>query len=105
MPSNREITEALVEFYSTNKDKKALEAKAQELGVNYRSAVSRLTRAGVYEKLVYLAKDGLPPRTKEMLVEELAELHGVEPWRLEGLEKAPKQVIQFLINLELGQVK
>lgn len=100
--TNREITEALVEFYKEHKSKEELEAFAAKYQITYRSAVSRLSKAGVYTKKTYVTKTGEPPITKEEMVVKLAELLNIGSHELDGLEKAPKAVIQKLINIEMG---
>lgn len=76
------------------------QAKATELaekfgaGFTGRSVTAKAVRMGVaYERKVAVTKTGAKVESKEKIVAEIAEFVGVT---LEGLEKAPKPVLQAL---------
>ena len=66
---------------------------ALELGKNEKSVIAKATRMGVYQRKQPTTKTGAPVERKEAIVAELAQLTGLY---LEGLEKAPKPVLQAL---------
>jgi len=53
---------------------------------------------GVYEKKIYLTKRGETPTTKLELVHQLSERNGWTLEKLEGLEKAPKEVLKYMLD-------
>lgn len=65
-------------------------------GVPTRSIIAKLSQLGVYHRKPYLTKRGETPVSKEVLVERLATLLGVELDRLESLEKCNKSVLILL---------
>ena len=95
----KEEEEHLVERYTTTDDKqKILEVLVLELNKSRRSIIGKLSRLGVYEKKVYLTKRGESPITKLELVHQLSEKMGYNLTKLEGLEKAPKEVIKYMLD-------
>jgi hypothetical protein len=88
----------LLDEYAVNKDIAALAAK---LNKTPRSIIGKLSRLGVYEKKQYVSKTGERPVTK---LEYCARIARVLELNVEGLEKAPKEVLkQIAIKLEEGQ--
>jgi len=87
----------LLEAYSGAEDKQlVIDELASQLQKSRRSIIGKLSRLGVYEKKVYLTKRGESPVTKLELVAEIAEKTGIPLEKLEGLEKAPKEVLKCL---------
>ena len=76
-----------------------LDTLSKELSKSKRSIIGKLSREGIYEKKVYVNKRGEMPVTKKELVANLAEVLETELFRLEGLEKAPKEVLKHIIEL------
>lgn len=72
---------------------------ADGLNTSPRSVIAKLSSLGVYKSKPYLNKRGEQPRKKEELLDDLAQVLGVDLWRLESLEKANKSVILLLIDL------
>lgn len=94
-----EETEFLLDYYSKAEDKqKSIEELSEKLQKPRRSIIGKLSRLGVYEKKVYLTKRGDPPITKLELVAMLAEEHEWNLPELEGLEKAPKEVLKYMLE-------
>lgn len=87
----------LLEAYSGAEDKQfVIDELASQLQKSRRSIIGKLSRLGVYEKKVYLTKRGENPVTKLELVAEIASAMAIPLEKLEGLEKAPKEVLKCL---------
>ena len=87
----------LLEAYTGAEDKQlVIDELASQLSKSRRSIIGKLSRLGVYEKKVYLTKRGENPITKLELVAEIAAATGIPLEKLEGLEKAPKEVLKCL---------
>jgi hypothetical protein len=71
---------------------------AKALNKSRRSIIGKLSRMGVYQKKVYLTKKNEIPITKLELVALFAEKAGLEIEKLEGLDKAPKAVLKYLLE-------
>jgi len=71
---------------------------AKALSKSERSIIGKLSRLGIYQKKEYVSKTGERPVTKLELVANLAAQLQCEPDELEGLEKAPKQVLRRLLE-------
>jgi Mn-dependent DtxR family transcriptional regulator len=91
----KEICEQIVREY---KEGRRVEEIAQTLDTSPRSVIAKLSSLGVYQPKPYLNKRGEAPRKKEDLLDDLAQVLGVDLWRLESLEKANKSVILLLIE-------
>ena len=88
----------LLDEYAINKD---IESIATKLNKSPRSIIGKLSRLGVYEKKQYVSKTGERPVTK---LEYCARIARVLELNVEGLEKAPKEVLkQIAVRLEEGQ--
>jgi len=95
----QEETDFLLDYYSQAENKqKSIEELSEKLQKPRRSIIGKLSRLGVYEKKVYLTKRGDPPITKLELVAMLAEKNGWALEELEGLEKAPKEVLKYMLE-------
>lgn len=92
----REICDRIVKEY---KEGLGVEEIARGLDTSPRSVIAKLSSLGVYQPKPYLNKRGEPPRKKEELLDDLAQVLGVDLWRLESLEKANKSVILLLIDI------
>lgn len=66
---------------------------AAKLSKNERSIIGKLSRLGIYQKKVYVSKNGSPPISK---LEIVADIEGLLAMKLEGLEKSPKAVLLAL---------
>lgn len=62
-----------------------------------RSLIAKLSSLGIYRKSPYLNKNGELPKKKEVYIEELAELLGVEAEELDSMVKVNKNVLELLI--------
>lgn len=71
---------------------------AEHFQVPQKSIIAKLSSLGIYKKQVYLTKRGEIPKSKEVLIQELASLLNVELDRLESLEKVNKAVLNLLIT-------
>ena len=98
MNYNDRETEYLVETYRQTPTPETVTMLADELGKSNKSIIGKLSREGVYQRSVYVSKSGEAPITKIDLVSLIAsnlDLHD-KRYLLEGLEKAPKQVLILL---------
>ena len=64
-----------------------------------RSIIGKLSKEGVYVKKVYKTKAGGLPTTKKEMIYNLSDLIGADAERLQGLEKAPKMDLTYLIEV------
>lgn len=71
---------------------KALEFAAR-FGKDVRSVRAKAVRMGIYKKAEKVSKSGAPIERKESIVADISAIVGKD---LEGLEKAPKVVLQIL---------
>lgn len=89
----------LSEAYSGAEDKQlVIDELASQLQKSRRSIIGKLSRLGIYEKKVYLTKRGESPVTKLELVHQLSEKNSWQLEKLEGLEKAPKEVLKYMLE-------
>lgn len=94
-----EQTKLMVEKYLAAEDKDAvIEELAELFNKPKKSIIGKLSKEKVYQKREYKTKTGENPITKKELIFNLSEMLGADPERLQGLEKAPKLEIQYLIN-------
>ena len=66
---------------------------ADEFGKNVKSVIAKAVRMGLYKAKERTSKTGAPIERKEQIVADIAALVGAS---MEGLEKAPKLVLQEL---------
>lgn len=78
-------------------DGQNVEHLAKILNKPSRSIIGKLSKLGIYQKKVYLTKSNELPITKLELVALLAEKNAYELNKLEGLDKAPKAVLKYLL--------
>ncbi len=99
MNYTKEQTIKIVSHYEAEPTPETVAALATELGKSTKSIIGKLSREGVYQRSVYVTKSGDAPITKIELVSLIAGNLNLENSRhlLDGLEKAPKQVL-FLIE-------
>jgi len=89
----------LQEAYSGAVDKQiVIDELASQLQKSRRSIIGKLSRLGIYEKKIYLTKRGESPITKLELVHQLSEKNSWQLEKLEGLEKAPKEVLKYMLD-------
>ena len=94
-----EEVEYLTETYSNAQDKQAvIDELAEKLNKSRRSIIGKLSRLEIYERKVYLTKRGESPITKKEIVHNISEKMGVAVEKLEGLDKAPKEVLKLLCS-------
>ena len=94
-----EQTTYVIDEYLRNKDDdEVIKRLAQELNKSEKSIIGKLSKENVYEKRVYRSKSGELPVTKKELVANLSSLISADPERLQGLEKAPKLELKYLIQ-------
>lgn len=91
-PNYSEAQEAELLAAGTIDNAKALEFAAK-FGKDVRSIRAKAVRMGIYKAAEKVSKTGGKIESKEKIVEEIAELVGKN---LDGLEKAPKLVLQIL---------
>ena len=96
MNYTREQTDYIVGVYESEPTMETVNQLAEELEKSPKSIIGKLSREGVYKRNGYVSQSGCAPVTKVERVTTIAYALGLEPDRLEGLEKAPKQVLLLL---------
>lgn len=71
---------------------------ALKYGKSDKSIVGKLAVEKVYKKKVYLSKVGLIPETKKEIIAKLSNALGIDPEKLQGLEKAPKNELMLVLG-------
>jgi hypothetical protein len=93
---SEEMTQILINTYQDDPSRNTVEKLAAEYNRSLKSIIGKLSREGVYQRESYKTKAGEKPITKIELVHMIAERLDVSPDELFGLDKAPKQALQFL---------
>jgi len=92
-----EATTAILAAYAANPTVETVEKLAAEYNKPKKSIIGKLSREGVYQKTAYITKTGDKPVTKVELVAQISDQLGIDEG-LEGLEKAPKSILQKLLQ-------
>lgn len=94
----KQQTDYIVGNYSADPNMDTVNSLAQELGKSPKSIIGKLSREGVYKRSAYVSKTGDTPVTKVELVKMISYNLSLTDFDadLEGLEKAPKQVLFLL---------
>ena len=95
----KEQVEYMIDKYNESPTRETVETLSEELGKSTKSIIGKLSREGVYQKAVYVSKTGELPVTKKELVVKLADAVDGDLEELEGLEKAPKKELKYLLSL------
>ena len=95
----KEQVEYMIDKYNESPTRETVETLSEELGKSTKSIIGKLSREGVYQKAVYVSKTGELPVTKKELVLKLADAVDGDLEELEGLEKAPKKELKYLLSL------
>ena len=95
-------TNMMVGAYLDQPTKETVQKLAEELGRSTKSIIGKLSREGVYRREVYVSKTGESPITKVEIVNNIAEVLGVESGSLAGLEKSPKATLRNLEKAVAG---
>tara|TARA_B100000029_G_scaffold515862_1_gene625077 strand:- start:1579 stop:1890 length:312 start_codon:yes stop_codon:yes gene_type:complete len=95
----KEQVEYMIDKYNESPTRETVETLSEELGKSTKSIIGKLSREGVYQKAVYVSKTGELPITKKELVVKLADAVDGDLSELEGLEKAPKKELKYLLSL------
>jgi len=93
-----EVTAYIVQRYVETPSRDTVESLADELQKSIKSIIGKLSREGVYVRENYKTKAGLDPITKLELVTDISIGLKIPLERLQGLEKAPKAVLQELVK-------
>ena len=86
-------------LYNNEPTRETVQQLANELDKSVKSIIGKLSREGVYQKTEYLSKTGERPNTKKQMVVIIAKELVGESSKLEGLEKAPKADLKYLLDL------
>ena len=97
-----EQTNMMVGAYLDQPTKETVQRLAEELNRSTKSIIGKLSREGVYRREVYVSKTGESPITKVEIVNNIAEVLGVESGSLAGLEKSPKATLRNLEKAVTG---
>jgi hypothetical protein len=94
-----EQTKELVELYLAAEDKESIIAiLAERFGKPNKSIIGKLSKENVYQKKVYKTKQGELPVTKKEIIMGLSKLIDADAEMLQGLEKAPKLDLKYLVE-------
>ena len=85
--------------YNEEPTRETVQQLANELDKSVKSIIGKLSREGVYQKTEYLSKTGERPITKKQMVVIIAKELVGDSSKLEGLEKAPKADLKYLLDL------
>jgi hypothetical protein len=102
MSYTEQITKELIEAYEDEPTRETVERLAETYGKSVKSIIGKLSREGVYRREVYRSKTGDLPVTKVEVVNSIADVLGIEPESLAGLEKAPKATLRNLEKAVAG---
>jgi len=102
MSYTEQITKELIEAYEDEPTRETVERLAETYGKSVKSIIGKLSREGVYRREVYRSKTGDLPVTKVEVVNSIADVLGIEPESLAGLEKAPKAALRNLEKAVAG---
>lgn len=99
-----EQTLQMVQEYTATPSRATVEALAEKYEKSIKSIIGKLSREGVYQRQSYKTKTGDTPVTKEELVNEIAAGLDLDPDKLVGLEKSPKQTLKNILE-KLGALE
>ena len=102
MSYTEQITKELIEAYEDDPTRETVERLAETYDKSVKSIIGKLSREGVYRREVYRSKTGDLPITKVEVVNSIADVLGIEPESLAGLEKAPKAALRNLEKAVAG---
>ena len=85
--------------YTEEPTRDTVEQLASTMDKSVKSIIGKLSREGVYQKTEYLSKTGERPVTKKQMVTVIAKELVGDSSKLEGLEKAPKADLKYLLEL------
>jgi hypothetical protein len=104
MNYTKEQTEYVLSEYKKDPTRETVDRLGEELKKSPKSIIGKLSREGVYRKVVYQSKTGEDPITKVELVHDISDTLRTDYPNLQGLEKAPKGVLKCLQKLvsEIG---
>lgn len=88
-----EIIANISRIYSGDPGLETVALLATQYDVSPRSIISKLSSLGIYKKKAYLNKRGEPPVKKEVYIDGIASMLGIEPQLLESCEKVTKQAL------------
>ena len=95
----QEQVDFMKNLYSNEPTRETVQELANNLDKSIKSIIGKLSREGVYQKTEYLSKTGERPVTKKQMVIKIAKELVGESSKLEGLEKAPKADLKYLLEL------
>tara|TARA_Y100001937_G_scaffold100973_1_gene138406 strand:+ start:622 stop:924 length:303 start_codon:yes stop_codon:yes gene_type:complete len=93
MNYSKEMTQDMVSCYQEAPNRTTVAILAERYGKSEKSIIGKLSKEGVYQRQEYKTKAGEKPITKAEIVANIANEVGEN---LEGLEKAPKEVLKRL---------
>ena len=96
MSYTEQITKELIEAYENEPTRETVEKLAEIYNKSVKSIIGKLSREGVYRREIYKSKTGEIPVTKVEIVNNIADVLGIETETLAGLEKSPKNTLKTL---------
>ena len=95
----QEQVDMMKDLYNIEPTRETVQQLAENLDKSVKSIIGKLSREGVYQKTEYLSKTGERPVTKKQMVTKIAKELVGDSFKLEGLEKAPKADLKYLLEL------
>lgn len=102
MSYTEQITKELIEAYEDEPTRETVEKLAEMYSKSVKSIIGKLSREGVYRREIYKSKTGEVPVTKVEIVNNIADVLGIEVETLAGLEKSPKTTLKTLEKAVAG---
>lgn len=88
-----EVIKMITERYKAEPTQDTVKVLAKELGVSDRSVIAKLSSLEIYIKKSYLTKQGTPPVSKEVYIQKIAGMLGMDITLMDSMEKVTKQVL------------
>ena len=94
----KEMVKLYLEAIENGEQDTIIDTLAEKFDKPTKSIIGKLSKEGVYIKKVYRTKRGEIPTTKKEMIAGLSKLISADPEKLQGLEKAPKLDLEYLIE-------
>lgn len=88
-----DVIKMITERYKSEPTQDTVKALAKELGVSDRSVIAKLSSLEIYIKKSYVTKQGTAPISKEVYIQKIAGMLGMDITLMDSMEKVTKQVL------------
>lgn len=93
-----EQTLALVEAYKASPTADTVTEFANRFGKSVKSVVAKLSREGVYQKKVYVSKNGAPVQKKDTTADAIGAILQLSEADVDSLTKANKRALEAIFK-------